>query len=86
MNCVSRIVIDIDFCVLILLMLFYQNTLHFKHQSVLFFHSSQKFLLLAGGTLKISEVTEDDAGVYTCIADNGNETVEAQADLTVQGM
>uniref|UniRef100_A0A8D2JCY6 Neogenin n=1 Tax=Varanus komodoensis TaxID=61221 RepID=A0A8D2JCY6_VARKO len=45
---------------------------------------SQKFLLLAGGTLKINDIKEDDAGTFTCIADNGNETIEAQADLTVQ--
>lgn len=33
----------------------------------------------------ISEVTEEDVGMYTCIADNGNETIEAQAELAVQG-
>lgn len=49
-------------------------------------HSSKNYLLLAGGTLKINDITEDDAGTYTCIADNGNETIEAQADLIVQGM
>lgn len=48
-------------------------------------HSSGRFLLLAGGSLEISEVTEQDAGTYTCIADNGNDTIEAQAELTVQG-
>ncbi|XP_060115763.1 neogenin isoform X4 [Heteronotia binoei] len=56
-----------------------------RNEEELATEGSQKYLLLAGGTLKISEVTEDDAGVYTCIADNGNETTEAQADLTVQG-
>ncbi|XP_074862552.1 neogenin isoform X3 [Carettochelys insculpta] len=45
---------------------------------------SERFLLLAGGTLQISDITEDDAGTYACIVDNGNETIEAQADLTVQ--
>lgn len=49
-------------------------------------HSSERFLLLAGGSLEISDITEDDAGTYACIVDNGNETIEAQADLTVQGM
>ncbi|XP_053128297.1 neogenin isoform X12 [Hemicordylus capensis] len=44
----------------------------------------QRLLVLAGGTLKINDITEDDAGTYTCIADNGNETIEAQADLTIQ--
>ncbi|KAG8144954.1 hypothetical protein E2320_013350 [Naja naja] len=46
--------------------------------------NSHKFLFLSGGTLKINDVTEDDSGTYTCIADNGNETIEARADLTVQ--
>uniref|UniRef100_A0A670ZF12 Neogenin n=1 Tax=Pseudonaja textilis TaxID=8673 RepID=A0A670ZF12_PSETE len=45
---------------------------------------SHKFLFLSGGTLKINDITEDDSGTYTCIADNGNETIEARADLTVQ--
>ena len=42
--------------------------------------------MLAGGSLEINDVTEDDAGTYFCIADNGNEALEAQAELTVQGM
>ncbi|EPY83211.1 neogenin isoform 1, partial [Camelus ferus] len=45
---------------------------------------SGRLVLLAGGSLEIGDVTEDDAGTYSCIADNGNETVEAQAELTVQ--
>ncbi|KFZ56814.1 hypothetical protein N338_01666, partial [Podiceps cristatus] len=44
----------------------------------------ERFLLLAGGSLEISDVMEEDVGMYTCIADNGNETIEAQAELTVQ--
>lgn len=51
-----------------------------------FLCSSERLVLLAGGSLEISDVTEDDAGTYFCIADNGNETIEAQAELTVQGM
>ncbi|KFQ11687.1 hypothetical protein N329_08090, partial [Haliaeetus albicilla] len=47
-------------------------------------HSYERFLLLAGGSLEISDVTEEDVGTYTCTADNGNETIEAQAELTVQ--
>lgn len=41
--------------------------------------------LLGGGSLQISNLTEEDAGVYTCAADSGNATVEAQAQLTMQG-
>ncbi|XP_072236180.1 neogenin 1a isoform X4 [Leuresthes tenuis] len=37
-----------------------------------------------GGSLQISNLTEDDAGIYTCVADNSNTTIEAQAQLTVQ--
>lgn len=52
----------------------------------IFLCSSERLVLLAGGCLEISDVTEDDAGTYFCVADNGNETIEAQAELTVQGM
>lgn len=40
--------------------------------------------VLGGGSLQISNLTEEDAGIYTCIADNSNTTIEAQAQLTVQ--
>uniref|UniRef100_H2UZC9 Neogenin 1b n=1 Tax=Takifugu rubripes TaxID=31033 RepID=H2UZC9_TAKRU len=40
--------------------------------------------LLGGGILQISNLTEEDAGVYTCMADNANGTIEAQAQLAVQ--
>ncbi|XP_038145736.1 neogenin 1a isoform X13 [Cyprinodon tularosa] len=40
--------------------------------------------MVAGGSLQISNVTEEDAGIYTCLAENSNATVEAQAQLTVQ--
>lgn len=41
--------------------------------------------VLGGGSLQISNLTEEDAGVYTCMADNANATIEAQAQLTLQG-
>lgn len=41
--------------------------------------------VLGGGSLQISNLTEEDAGIYTCMADNANSTIEAQAQLTVQG-
>uniref|UniRef100_A0A8C3AWK0 Neogenin 1a n=1 Tax=Cyclopterus lumpus TaxID=8103 RepID=A0A8C3AWK0_CYCLU len=41
--------------------------------------------LLGGGSVQISNLTEEDAGVYTCMADAANATVEAQAQLSIQG-
>ncbi|KAJ8249260.1 hypothetical protein GJAV_G00232900 [Gymnothorax javanicus] len=46
--------------------------------------SEGRFEVLGGGSLQILNLTEEDAGIYTCVADNGNETVEAQAELTIQ--
>ncbi|XP_058484510.1 neogenin 1a isoform X3 [Solea solea] len=40
--------------------------------------------VMGGDSLQISNITEKNAGVYTCIADNSNATIEAQAQLTVQ--
>ncbi|XP_026334254.2 neogenin isoform X7 [Ursus arctos] len=55
-----------------------------KNEEALDTESSEKLVLLAGGSLEISDVTEEDAGTYFCIAESGNETIEAQAELTVQ--
>ncbi|XP_036050207.1 neogenin isoform X7 [Onychomys torridus] len=55
-----------------------------KNEEVLDTESSERLDLLAGGSLEISDLTEDDSGTYFCIADNGNKTIEAQAELTVQ--
>lgn len=41
--------------------------------------------MIGGGSLQIVNLTEDDAGTYSCQADNGNETIETQAELNVQG-
>uniref|UniRef100_A0A673CV45 Neogenin 1b n=1 Tax=Sphaeramia orbicularis TaxID=375764 RepID=A0A673CV45_9TELE len=40
--------------------------------------------ILGGGILQISNLTEEDAGIYTCTADSGNASIEAQAQVTVQ--
>ncbi|KAM8782073.1 neogenin isoform 10-T10 [Rhynchonycteris naso] len=55
-----------------------------KNEEALDTESSVGSALLAGGSLEISDVTENDAGTYICVANNGNETIEAQAELTVQ--
>lgn len=41
--------------------------------------------ILGGGSLQIFNLTEEDAGTYTCVADNSNATIETQTQLTVQG-
>ncbi|XP_063737566.1 neogenin 1a [Eleginops maclovinus] len=40
--------------------------------------------LLGGGSIQIFNLTEEDSGIYTCMADNANATIEAQAQLTIQ--
>lgn len=57
---------------------------HFNSFSVSI-SSEGRVELLGGGSLQISNLTEEDAGVYTCMADHANGTVEAQAQLAVQG-
>ncbi|XP_053346645.1 neogenin isoform X2 [Clarias gariepinus] len=46
--------------------------------------SDERFAVIGGGSLQIVNVTEDDAGTYSCQADNGNETIETKAELNVQ--
>ncbi|XP_029962518.1 neogenin 1a isoform X2 [Salarias fasciatus] len=46
--------------------------------------SDGRLELLAGGSLQIYNLTEEDGGVYTCVAEGSNGTVEAQAQLTIQ--
>uniref|UniRef100_A0A3B4D457 Neogenin 1 n=1 Tax=Pygocentrus nattereri TaxID=42514 RepID=A0A3B4D457_PYGNA len=45
---------------------------------------NERFAVIGGGILQITSLTENDAGTYSCQADNGNETIETQAQLTVQ--
>ncbi|KAI4874309.1 hypothetical protein NFI96_001224 [Prochilodus magdalenae] len=46
--------------------------------------SDGRFAVIGGGILQIMNLTESDAGTYICQADNGNETIETQAQLIVQ--
>lgn len=41
--------------------------------------------VVGGGSLQILNLTEEDAGTYTCVVDNSNGTIEAQAQVTVHG-
>uniref|UniRef100_A0A3Q1FI74 Neogenin 1 n=1 Tax=Acanthochromis polyacanthus TaxID=80966 RepID=A0A3Q1FI74_9TELE len=40
--------------------------------------------MLGGGSLQIYNLTEEDGGIYTCVAENSNSSMEAQAQLTIQ--
>ncbi|NP_775325.2 neogenin 1a isoform 1 precursor [Danio rerio] len=46
--------------------------------------SSGRFEILGGGSLRIFNLTEEDAGVYNCLAENTNGSIEAQAELTLK--
>lgn len=46
--------------------------------------SEGRLEVLAGSSLQISNLTEEDAGIYTCVADSANNTIEAQAQLIIQ--
>ncbi|NWR85358.1 NEO1 protein, partial [Furnarius figulus] len=55
-----------------------------RNEEELLTEGSGRFQLLAGGSLEIRDVAESDAGTFTCIAESGNDTAAAQAELTVQ--
>ncbi|NXF70652.1 NEO1 protein, partial [Sclerurus mexicanus] len=55
-----------------------------RNEEELLTEGSGRFQLLAGGSLEIRDVVEGDAGTFTCIAESGNDTAAAQAELTVQ--
>ncbi|NWU12945.1 NEO1 protein, partial [Cephalopterus ornatus] len=55
-----------------------------RNEEELLTEGSGRFQLLAGGSLEIRDVGEGDAGTFTCIAESGNDTAVAQAELTVQ--
>uniref|UniRef100_A0A671R4F4 Neogenin-like n=1 Tax=Sinocyclocheilus anshuiensis TaxID=1608454 RepID=A0A671R4F4_9TELE len=44
-------------------------------------HSKGRFEVLGGGSLQIFNLTEEDAGSYSCMADNVNGSIEAQTFL-----
>ncbi|TRZ00761.1 hypothetical protein DNTS_004600 [Danionella cerebrum] len=55
-----------------------------SHKDQLIEDSSGRFEMLGGGSLRIFNLTEEDAGVYNCMADNVNGSIEAQAELTLK--
>nr|XP_020461409.1 neogenin isoform X6 [Monopterus albus] len=58
--------------------------IHWMFGDKLLDESESRVEFLGGGSLQISNLSEGDAGVYTCMAENSNATVEAQAQLTIQ--
>ncbi|XP_051976002.1 neogenin [Xyrauchen texanus] len=46
--------------------------------------SNDRFTVIGGGSLQMMNLTEEDAGIYGCHADNGNMTSDIQAELTVR--
>ncbi|KAL6468888.1 hypothetical protein MHYP_G00224120 [Metynnis hypsauchen] len=46
--------------------------------------SDGRFQVLGGGSLQIFNLTEEDAGIYQCLAENVNDSIEARSELTVQ--
>ncbi|NXF11508.1 NEO1 protein, partial [Smithornis capensis] len=55
-----------------------------RNEEELLTEGSGRFQLLPGGSLHIRDVAEGDAGTFTCIAESGNDTAAAPAELTVQ--
>uniref|UniRef100_A0A671R3Q8 Neogenin-like n=1 Tax=Sinocyclocheilus anshuiensis TaxID=1608454 RepID=A0A671R3Q8_9TELE len=47
-------------------------------------HSKGRFEVLGGGSLQIFNLTEEDAGSYSCMADNVNGSIEAQTVLALK--
>uniref|UniRef100_A0A671QUX1 Neogenin-like n=1 Tax=Sinocyclocheilus anshuiensis TaxID=1608454 RepID=A0A671QUX1_9TELE len=54
------------------------------HKDQLIEYSKGRFEVLGGGSLRIFNLTEEDAGVYSCMADNTNGSIEAQTELTLK--
>ena len=51
----------------------------------LFSEPDSRFHIIGQGTLEISNVQESDAGSYTCRATNQEDSLDADASLTVHG-
>ncbi|NWQ78420.1 NEO1 protein, partial [Columbina picui] len=55
-----------------------------RNEEELLTEGSERLVLLPGGSLQIGDIAAEDAGTYTCLAESGNDTSEAQAELSVQ--
>ncbi|XP_042616932.1 neogenin-like isoform X3 [Cyprinus carpio] len=54
------------------------------HKDQLIEYSKGRFEVLGGGSLRILSLTEEDAGVYSCMADSVSGSIEAQTVLTLK--
>ncbi|XP_016339457.1 neogenin-like isoform X3 [Sinocyclocheilus anshuiensis] len=54
------------------------------HKDQLIEYSKGRFEVLGGGSLQIFNLTEEDAGSYSCMADNVNGSIEAQTVLALK--
>uniref|UniRef100_A0A673NGZ5 Neogenin 1a n=1 Tax=Sinocyclocheilus rhinocerous TaxID=307959 RepID=A0A673NGZ5_9TELE len=54
------------------------------HKDQLIEYSKGRFEVLGGGSLRIFNLTEEDAGSYSCMADNVNGSIEAQTVLALK--
>ncbi|XP_051898422.1 neogenin 1a isoform X5 [Pristis pectinata] len=59
-------------------------TVQWVHNDEIILERSQRMALVGTGSLQINDIMEEDAGVYECVAESGNETIHAQAELSVQ--
>lgn len=57
----------------------------FFKQNPFFLLRSRKYSLLGGSNLLISSITDDDSGMYSCVAQNRNENISASCELSVLG-
>ncbi|KAG5270541.1 hypothetical protein AALO_G00193850 [Alosa alosa] len=46
--------------------------------------SEGRFEIVGGGSLHVLNLTEEDAGTFSCLADNVNDSIEVQVELKIQ--
>ncbi len=49
-------------------------------------HLDSRFSLVGQGSLQIDALQQEDRGTYTCRATNAEDSVDAEATLTVHGV
>ncbi|XP_052457102.1 neogenin isoform X13 [Carassius gibelio] len=54
------------------------------HKDQIIEYSKGRFEVLGGGSLRILSLTEKDAGLYSCMADSANGSIEAQTELSMK--